>query len=260
MCVSWNLFAAWKGGGGGGKGREPGSLGLCVPARGSWSRVSKQVPWSPETWCGCFGTGYFPWEGCWRSWGVVGVGRSCWENERVEILLECLSRVNHWTLTLRWPLLHSRVNTLWIRRCWIKCSPFCRDWVKRVRLKMNHLQLATMAGWGCTAVDKGGCLYRNIIQTQIYILPPASTVWTLARASEQPWLSCMLPAWWPLSNVLLKGTHQDAVGQLELFCITLSSGKALAEPVLPGEQGLIIPAQNRHLSRGLCVKVSRTCL
>lgn len=43
---------------------------------------------------GCFGTGYFPWEGCWESWGVGGAGRSCWENGSAEILLSCFSWVN----------------------------------------------------------------------------------------------------------------------------------------------------------------------
>lgn len=51
----------------------------------------------------------------------------------------------------------------------------------------------------------------------------------------------------------------DAAEHLQLFCITLSSGKTLTEPVLPGERGLITPAQNRHFSRGLCVEVSRMC-
>lgn len=245
VCLETLLLLEREVGGGGGKGREPGSLGLWAPARGSRSRVL----WNPEAWCGCFGRGYFPWKGCCRRLQVLlGVlksyfSASCGESLNINIEVAVI------TLQSEHSLDQEKLNQM---------QPFLQGLSERIRLKMNHLQLATMAVWGCTVAERStaysSCLYRNIIQTHIYIL--------LQPAMCKPWpgpQSCMLPALWSLSNVLLKGIHQVCM-MLPSSLSCSASPLAQAKLVLPGKQRLITPSQTRYLSRGLSVEVSRIYL
>lgn len=51
------------------------------------SRAGQQAPGALRGGVGALGWAVFYEKGCWRSWGVVVVGWSCWENERAYILL-----------------------------------------------------------------------------------------------------------------------------------------------------------------------------